>query len=414
MRGYLGIRIRLFFMLVIFLLSVLVVQSFVLLSLTRHDEERVASSPAVERQVDKKDEHRFGLTEKYRNYWRLALAFLVVNSLVFAVVLFFRIDKIFIRPLEKLSELGERYQDDNFAQAGFRLRMRQPFYALAHTLRQMLERIDSDRERLQGQVNELEQVNSELVASRKQLVRSEKLATVGQLSAGLAHEIGNPLATISGYLDLLQLADIKQKERKEYAEISRSELERVGRLVRELLQFSRTERPDFEHIAASRFFQECIELASMHEAVRKCEIFLDIEQQEMMMYISPDSIRQVILNLLLNAATSLCDCGQESKKIMVSLCSAGEGDEFTIYVRDNGPGVSPEIERRLFEPFFTTRESGKGTGLGLFVCQLLVERLGGEISAGNRSDGSKGFAARIVLPGASAEPQNFRDIPSEI
>ncbi|PIE71822.1 MAG: hypothetical protein CSA20_10135, partial [Deltaproteobacteria bacterium] len=388
MRGYLGIRFRLFFLLVIFLLSVLAVQSFVLLSLTRHEEEKFAFSMVIKQQETKKSEHSFWLAEKYRQHWRLALAFLVVNSLVFAVILFFRIDKVFIRPLEKLSELGERYQDDDFVRAGFRLRMREPFYALAHTLRQMLERIDSDRERLQRQVTELEQVNSELVASRKQLVRSEKLATVGQLSAGLAHEIGNPLATISGYLDLLQLADLKEEERSEYAAISRSELERVGRLVRELLQFSRAERPDFEHIAAAQFFQECIELASMHEAVRKCEIALDIEQEDMLIYISPDNIRQVVLNLLLNAATSLCECQQESKKIIVSLGSAARSGEFTICVRDNGLGVSPEIEQRLFEPFFTTRESGKGTGLGLFVCQLLVERLGGEISAGNRTDGS--------------------------
>ncbi len=398
MKGYLGIRVRLFCILVIFLLLVLMVQSFVLFSLTRHEEERVAFSAVMAE--NKKDEISFGLAERYRRHWRVAVAFLIVNSLVVAVILFFRIDKAFIRPLQKLSELGERYQDDDFAHAGFRLRMREPFYALAHTLRQMLERIDSDRERLQRQVTELEQVNSELVASRKQLVRSEKLATVGQLSAGLAHEIGNPLATISGYLDLLQLDDLNEEERREYTDISRSELERVGRLVRELLQFSRTERPNFENIPASRFFQECIELASMHEAVRRCEIALDIEQENLLIYISPDIIRQVVLNLLLNAAASLCDCEQESKKIVVALRLVEESNELGIWVQDNGTGVSPEVEQRLFEPFFTTKESGKGSGLGLFVCQLLVERLGGEISAGNRSDGRRGFRVQIMLPNA--------------
>ncbi len=399
MKGYSGIRIRLFCLLVVVFLSVLTVQSFVLLSLTRHEEESMNQYITAQIQGNVEDvEYSLELEERYRKHWSLAFVFLLVNSLVFTVILFFRLDKFFIRPLQKLSRLAEQYRDDDIAGMEFRLRIRQPFFSLAHTLRQMLERIESDRERLQQQVSALEKANDALIASRKQLVRSEKLATVGQLSAGLAHEVGNPLATISGYLDLLQLPDLSTEERREYAGISRDELERVGRLVRELLQFSRTDSLTFQQLSAFRFLQECLELASMHRAVRSCEITLDIEKEGVELSLCPDIMRQIVLNLLLNAATALVSSEQERKKISLTLRLSAAGDEFSLAVEDNGTGVTPDIEAHIFEPFFTTKESGEGTGLGLFVCQLLVERLGGEITAGNRSDGEQGFRVDMVLP----------------
>lgn len=399
MKGFFSIRIRLFLLLMILLVVVLTVHSFVLLSLTRH-QEVTGSTAAVtsEGTAGPVKELASGLREKYQQHWRFASVFIVVNALIFSVVLFFRLDRVFIRPLEKLSGLADKYQDHNLAGFGVQFYGKNPFHSLAHVLRQMLEQIRLDKRRLQEQVMELKQVNEELLVSRKQLVRSEKLATVGQLSAGLAHEIGNPLAIVQGYLELLQFDDLEAKEREQYSEISRIELERVGRLIRELLQFSRTDTPALETVVAGTFLQECLNLAAIHSAVRRCQVTLEMGERDRgrPLSTSPDHLRQIVLNLLLNAADSLFEQGEEEKNIIMAASFGEEAGSLTIRILDNGPGVAQEIEARLFEPFFTTKKSGEGTGLGLFVSQLLVERLGGDIFASNRADG-KGFEVRIVL-----------------
>lgn len=397
MKGYLGIRVRLFLVLLILLVSVLSVHSFVLLSLTKHDET-VLSDRSAEQVLETSAGKSVGadLEKRYRKHWGLAAVFIVVNALVCGVVLFFRIDNIFVRPLEKLGRVAEQYRDDGLAGFGLDFHAQGPFHALSHTLRQMLERIESDRRCLRRQVEELEKVNSELLASRKQLVRSEKLATVGKLSAGLAHEIGNPLAIVQGYLELLQYDDLRMQERRQYVEISTAELDRVGRLIGELLQFSRSDTPVFEEVVAGEFFEECLELATMHTAMRHCPVQLKMgEVADQLLRTSPDLLRQVILNLLLNAADSQLE-QEEERKIDITGHLCERDGSLEIVIRDNGPGVAPELEQRLFEPFFTTKESEKGTGLGLFVSQLLVERLGGDISAGNIPS-ERGFAVRIVL-----------------
>ncbi|MBM9520033.1 hypothetical protein JWG39_09425 [Desulforhopalus vacuolatus] len=213
MTTFLNIRLRLFTLLVFFLALALGVQSFVLLSLSvHHDSDAVRQRVTVVLDMVEKErdfaEVRGALVELREARWLqrnhdkhfwLAAVFLVVNALALGVVLFFRLDRIFVRPLEKVSLLAEQYRDEDLFFTGER-EGQQPFRALSHRLRQMLERIDVDRKQLREQVVELERVNAELMTSRTRLVRSEKLVTVGQLSAGLAHEIGNPLAI---YRDIL-------------------------------------------------------------------------------------------------------------------------------------------------------------------------------------------------------------------
>jgi C4-dicarboxylate-specific signal transduction histidine kinase len=406
MTTFLNIRLRLFTLLVFFFALALGVQSFVLLSLAlHHDSDAVRQRVTVVLDMVEKGgdvaEVRGALVELREARWLrsnhqkhlwLAAVFLVVNALFFGVVLFFRLDRSFVRPLEKVSLLAEQYRDEDLFFTGER-DGRQPFRALSHRLRQMLERIGVDRRRLQEQVAELERVNAELVVSRSRLVRSEKLVTVGQLSAGLAHEIGNPLAIVQGYLDLLKLDDVEHEERVRFAENSQKELDRVGRLISELLQFSRPDKVEDGELVLGAFLEECAELASMHSAVRQCSVRLDLGEDTFAVFrSSADLLRQVVLNCVLNAADALLASAREDGEIV--LFGRRDGEGVRLEVRDNGGGVNEEVAARMFEPFFTTKEAGRGTGLGLFVCQLLAGRLGGEISAEN---GEEGLVVKISL-----------------
>ncbi|MBM9520044.1 hypothetical protein JWG39_09480 [Desulforhopalus vacuolatus] len=406
MDTFLNIRFRLFTLIVFFLAFALGVQSFVLLSLSvHHDSDAVRQRvkvvlDMVEKGTDVHEvrgalielrEARWLQRNHDKHFW-LAAVFLVLNALALGVVLFFRLDRIFVRPLEKVSLLAEQYRDEDLFFTG-ELEVRQPFRALSHRLRQMLERIDVDRKQLREQVVELERVNAELMTSRTRLVRSEKLVTVGQLSAGLAHEIGNPLAIVQGYLDLLKLDDVELEERVSFAENSQKELDRVGRLISQLLQFSRPDKVEAEELVLGAFLEECAELASMHSGVRHCSVRLDLGEDTCAAFrSSADLLQQIVLNCMLNAADALVESMREDGEIV--LFGRRDRGSVRFEVRDNGGGVSEEVAARMFEPFFTTKEAGRGTGLGLFVCQLLAGRLGGEISAEN---GAEGLVVKIFL-----------------
>ncbi len=409
MSSTLKIRTKLFFLLFSYCIIIAAVQSLAAFSLANYDNYLAGmftaqKTPPIEESVGNSAEQTVGPPPRpapvKTKHLATIIAFILVNSIIAATLLFFRLDTLFILPLEQLLSLSERYHDDSPTALYLPQQHRRPFRAVAAAISQMLDRIDDDRKKLEEKVRDLERINKELHKSRSQLVRSEKLAAIGQLSAGLAHEIGNPLAIVQGYLDMLK-EDIPTDERKEFCEISQSELERVGRLVGELLRFSRTGAMEFCEIELQEFLRECCTLAMMHKSVKKSCLSLE-EGAPLFFKSSADMLRQIILNALLNAADVLKE--REDGLIVISGGKKEtEGSSIIeITIIDNGAGVAEQDKDRIFEPFFTTKEPGSGTGLGLFVSQMLVERLGGEISAGNRK-GEEGFMVSIRLPQTEAE-----------
>jgi signal transduction histidine kinase len=264
---------------------------------------------------------------------------------------------------------------------------------LAATFNDMAAQLREDRASLQDRLEELERTTAELTTAQEQLVRSARLAAVGRLSAGIAHEIGNPLAAIRGLLDLMQMGDLDRDEEKEFVGRIQRETERIHHTIRDLLDFARNEPTQTGRVESSADLSEVvsdtIKLIERQTRFREIDLALDLDEQLPRVRGDHERLRQLLLNLLFNAADALGGKGRIDVR-------ASNGDGMVrLTVVDDGPGIDDEIIGQVFDPFVTTKAPGQGTGLGLAVCHTIVEQLGGSIEAENRPQGGAAFEVRL-------------------
>lgn len=267
---------------------------------------------------------------------------------------------------------------------------------LAHAFNIMSRRIRSDRDVLQARLEALEATTRELESAQDQVVRGEKLASVGRLAAGIAHEIGNPLAAILGLLEIAREPDTDDETRADLLGRVEKETERISTIIRELLDFARRDERDSDVGAiadVTEIVQDASALVAHQRSSRPLKITAAIAPEARQVRCRGDRLLQVILNLLLNAADALSDA--DSPEVTVS--SRRDEDAVAIIVEDNGPGIPADVLETLFEPFVTTKPTGSGTGLGLAVTHTIIERVGGRITAEN---GERGARFTIELPAA--------------
>lgn len=236
----------------------------------------------------------------------------------------------------------------------------------------------------------------------RQLVRSEKLAMVGSLAAGLAHEIGTPLNVISATAEFLML-DAREEARGQLGAIV-AETDRISRLVRELLSFARSSTPGKQAVSVADAVARVLSLLRFTLERKRIEVRCDVPPGLPPAHADPDGLHQILLNLIVNAATAVAEGGRVELR-----ARATEHDgtpAVVLEIHDDGPGVPIALRERIFDPFFTTRQDG--TGLGLAVCARVVADHGGDLRVG---DGALGGAAFIVsLP---AEPYRAPSLPAE-
>ena len=265
------------------------------------------------------------------------------------------------------------------------------FGVLRTSLASMAEKLLADRTRIEAQVNELQQVNRELTDAHDRLVRTEKLASVGQLAAGVAHEIGNPISIILGYLDLLGKQELGAGQAETLGKL-RKATERIDTTLRNLMDFSRPAQDEQLSCHLASGAREVMELVAPQKQFRSVEMELDNRLDgPVACAIPPSRFKQVLLNLLFNAADAMDGRG----RLVIALDRERPG-RASLAVTDSGPGITHDMYLKIFDPFFTTKEVGKGTGLGLFVCHTIVSRYGGEISVG--SSPGTGATFTVVLP----------------
>ncbi len=229
----------------------------------------------------------------------------------------------------------------------------------------------------------------ELRKTQEQLIQSEKLAALGQLSARVAHEVNNPLGIIKNYLELMSIETGENDHPSEYVGIVSEEVDRIARIVRQLLDFYRPDSGEEVETNISAVLEETLLLVSMHLEKKGLTVEQDFQVEPAMIMASPEQMKQVFLNLIMNAT----DFTPAGGTITVTLES--DGDDLLIQFRDTGPGIPEEDLPRVFEPFFTTRKGASGTGLGLAVCKGIVQKYNGTISALNHSEGGAVFVIRI-------------------
>lgn len=210
-----------------------------------------------------------------------------------------------------------------------------------------------------------------------QLVRSEKLAALGQLVAGVAHELNNPLTGIIGYTELLTEEVQKESAARRLSKLGH-EARRMKRIVDGLLRFARQSHPTARATNFEAALRDAVQLREYYLRKLKIEIQSDIEPLLPDLAIGEDELKQVLLNLLSNAV----DAVEESAERVIHISAARQGERVVIRFEDNGPGFA-DLNRAL-DPFYTTKPVGKGTGLGLSICYGIVRECGGDIHLSNK------------------------------
>ena len=332
----------------------------------------------------------------------LITIYIVMNALVFSLLFFFRFNAHVSRPLHSLAAAACRHQDD-YSPAFPDLPQLGELHRLSFSLNQMARRVEQDRARLQAAAAELARKNAELLRNQEEMIRAEQLAATGRLAAGLAHEIGNPLGVVQGYLELMQMKDCSDSERLEYAANALAETGRMHRLISTLLQTARGQRGLAEYIDMHDLMREFVAALRPQALLRDIDVHLFLDADNALVEARGDDMRQVLLNALLNAVDAIRATGAADGVIALSTRQIRKDGAvwLEICVTDTGCGLAPEHIGKIFDPFFSTREPGAGTGLGLSVSLALVEAMGGSMHALNREGG--GMALHILLPLAQTD-----------
>ncbi len=334
---------------------------------------------------------------------KIILCYLLVNALLFSSLIFFRISRLFFKPLDNLVQKAESYRPDQ--QLLFLSGENEsPFRKLSTSLSTLFERIERDNHTLRQNVRQLEEVNAELKQKNDLVVRSEKLATAGRLSAGLAHEIGNPLSIIQGYVELLGRENLNAEEKQQFSEKAQQELDRIKRLIRQLLDFSGPSRLETETVSVNGLICEVISFVSLEKSFAQSSIRTQLFAEDDAVVADKDALKQVLINCLFNAADATSSLKELEREIIIATSlehGSREEPQLVISLQDNGTGIAKDELQYVFDPFFTTKEVGRGTGLGLFVCHTIMEKLNGSIALCNRVP--NGVEVRITLPLERAE-----------
>ena len=332
------------------------------------------------------------------------MIYLLINLTLLTFIGIHRISKLYLYPLARLAKRAEDYKEDDDLIFAVRKEDNE-LNRLSKSLNIMMKRISADKEKLRSTVLSLEKANIELKKAQKEIIRAEKLASVGRLSAGIAHEIGNPIGIVIGYLELLKQADITENEKNEYIQRTEEEIERINTIIRQLLEVSRPSNAGRTNVAVHDLIHDTADVLRVQPLMSSVNLTLSLDAGEHTVWADPNQLRQVFLNLIINAADAITSENNEAGgKLNISTRLKGDRN-FTaqtssaileISFTDDGPGIAEESLGNIFDPFFTTKDPGKGTGLGLAVSFMIVESLGGKMTG--TSEVGQGTTMIISLP----------------
>ena len=241
---------------------------------------------------------------------------------------------------------------------------------------------------------------------QSKLLQTEKMAALGQLVSGIAHELNNPLTSIQGYAQLL-LSRRSPTDRAGDAQRISQEAERAGRIVKNLLLFSRETKPERRAVHLNEVIERTLSLRSYELKLENIDVELALDPALPQTLADAAQLQQVVLNLIVNAEQAIVMAREEEPRdgrILIRTRRLA-GDRLALEVSDDGPGISPEIVSRIFDPFFTTKPAGIGTGLGLFIVYGIVQEHGGEVSVD--SLWGRGATLTVEFPSPAVSGFNF-------
>ena len=255
---------------------------------------------------------------------------------------------------------------------------------------------------LRETTQEMERREHELRDKQEQLVQAGKLATLGELTTGVAHELNNPLNNIGLYvgnvIDRIRLGADDAEPLVSDLEKAMEQVRKATEIISHLRTFGRAARVSIEQVDVDDVIERSLLLVHEQLRLRGIEVELELCPEELLVVANPIQLEQVFINLLTNARDALAD----SKRKTIRIASSRDGEKIRIAFSDTGPGIPLELQQRIFDPFFTTKEVGTGTGLGLSITYSILKEYGGEISVHSRP--GKGAMFLVELPFAGEEP----------
>ena len=300
------------------------------------------------------------------------------------------------KPLKQLVEKTERVSEGDFSQP-LEFKSNDELRDLANALNQMCSKLSEQQIRI-------EQETQSKISAINQLRHTDRLQTMGQLSSGIAHELGTPLNVVLGHADLITSGKMSDDEVNQSAETIRSEIKRMTGIVRQLLDFSRSKPTAQAKVDLNDILRSTIEL--LHSVSYKVNVNLlfDTTVDPALISADEEQLKQVFINLIMNAIQSMPEGGNIDTRIdhadvqppNVQNSSASENRYHCVTIRDYGQGMSEEILERVFEPFYTTKEIGSGTGLGLSIAYGIVKEHDGWIDVESKE--GEGSCFKIYLP----------------
>ncbi len=237
--------------------------------------------------------------------------------------------------------------------------------------------------------------NQALIDARQEVARHERLAALGQLAGNIAHELGTPLSTLSGYLQLTLADPGLTEDQRSALQIAANEAERMTRIIRRFLDSTRGLKPAPEPVDLEHLFTNVVELVQPPGTARPLSTRFEIAPEARTWVTDPGLLRQVLINLTTNARDA------SGRQGTITFRAGRAGDRLLIEVEDEGPGVPEDKREAIFEPFYTTKQAGRGTGLGLAISREIARALKGTLEAGTARSGT-GARFTLTLPALEA------------
>jgi len=285
------------------------------------------------------------------------------------------------------------------------------FNSMIGSLKKYRDRVEEYSQTLEDKVKlqttDLRRSLKELRSSQESLIRSEKFAAVGELLTGITHEINNKLAPILGYAELLQLHAMEEESKDMLKVIEKSALSAKS-IIDSLLTFARPKKLKKNYQDINQLLKQTIDLLSYKLNASGVKLIIDLDPDLPCTMADGNQISQVFLNIINNAQQAM----EESPRKELRIISWREGENEIFKFTDTGPGVTDEVRKRIFDPFFSTKRPGKGSGLGMSVSYQIINNHGGEIRVENKEDWGASFTIRLPIEAGEIETQTPRpEIP---